>query len=59
MYESKVLRLDSTKAKNFLSWRGVLSLKQTIKLIYSWTKEVSQKTNPIDVCKKQILDYLK
>jgi CDP-glucose 4,6-dehydratase len=58
LYESKVLMLDSTKANNFLSWRGILSLKQTIELIYSWTKEVSIKSNPIDVCKKQILDYL-
>jgi CDP-glucose 4,6-dehydratase len=58
LYESKILMLDSTKADNFLSWRGMLSLKQTIKLIYSWTKEVSVKSNPLDVCKKQILDYL-
>lgn len=59
IYESKVLMLDSTKAKNFLSWKGILSLKQTIKLIYLWNKEVSLKTNPLEVCRKQILSYLK
>jgi CDP-glucose 4,6-dehydratase len=58
-YESKILMLDSTKANTFLLWKGILSLKQTMKLIYSWTKEVSLKSNPIDVCRKQILDYLK
>ena len=59
LYESKVLMLDSNKAKNFLSWRGILSLEETIKLIYLWTKQVSHKFNPLDVCRKQILDYLK
>lgn len=58
-YESKVLMLDSTKANNFLSWRGILSLKETIKLIYLWTIEVSLKSSPFDVCRKQILNYLK
>jgi CDP-glucose 4,6-dehydratase len=58
LYESKVLMLDSTKANKFLSWRGILSLKQTLKLIYSWTKEVLNKSNPLDACRKQILDYL-
>ena len=51
--------LDSTKANNFLSWRGILSLKETIKLIYLWTIEVSLKSSPFDVCRKQILNYLK
>ena len=59
LYESKVLMLDSTKANDFLSWKGILSLKQTTKLIYSWTKEVSLKSKPLDVCRKQILEYLK
>jgi CDP-glucose 4,6-dehydratase len=59
LYESKVLMLDSTKAKNFLSWRGILSLEETMRLIYSWKKEVSLKSNPLDVCRKQVLSYLK
>jgi len=59
LYESKVLMLDSSKTNKFLSWRGILSLKDTIKLIYSWTKEVSLKSNALDVCREQILNYLK
>ena len=59
LYESKVLMLDSNKAKKFLSWRGILSLEETMKLIYLWAKQVSLKLNPLDVCRKQILDYLK
>jgi CDP-glucose 4,6-dehydratase len=59
LYESKVLMLNSNKAKKFLSWRGTLSLEETLKLIYLWTIRVSQKLNPLDICRKQILDYLK
>lgn len=59
LYESKVLMLNSNKAKKFLSWKGILSLEETLKLIYLWTIKVSQKLNPLDICRKQILDYLK
>jgi CDP-glucose 4,6-dehydratase len=59
LYESKVLMLDSNKAKKFLSWKGVLSLEETLKLIYLWIKQVSLKNNALHVCRQQILDYLK
>jgi CDP-glucose 4,6-dehydratase len=59
LYESKILMLDSTKARKFLSWKGILSLEETIKLIYLWTVKVSQKYNPLDICRQQILEYLK
>jgi CDP-glucose 4,6-dehydratase len=59
LYESKILMLNSRKAKDFLSWKGILSLEETIKLIYFWVKDVSHKKNPLSICRNQILDYLK
>ena len=58
-YESKVLMLDSSKAKKFLSWQGTMSLKQSVKLIFDWHKDYCEKIKPLDICKKQIINYLR
>jgi hypothetical protein len=51
--------LDSSKAKKFLSWQGTMSLKQSVKLIFDWHKDYCQKIKPLDICKKQIINYLR
>jgi CDP-glucose 4,6-dehydratase len=35
-YESKLLKLNSNKAKNLLKWKSILSFSETVKLVADW-----------------------
>jgi CDP-glucose 4,6-dehydratase len=58
-YESKVLMLNSAKAKKFLGWKAKYKLKESIKLISIWHKEFLRKKNILKISQKQITDYFK
>ena len=58
-YESKVLMLNSSKAKKFLHWQAKYNLRESIKLTSFWYKEFLAKKNILKTSKKQIVDYFK
>ena len=45
-YESKLLKLNSNKAKKILNWKSILTLEETLDLVVEWYKNfyVSDKT---------------
>jgi CDP-glucose 4,6-dehydratase len=58
-YESKVLMLNSEKAKNTLSWRAQYDLPKSIKLIVSWHKAFLGKKDLLKTSQEQIINYFK
>ena len=42
-YESRLLRLNSNKAKKILNWRCILTFDETIRLVSSWYKMYYEK----------------
>lgn len=39
-FESKLLKLNSDKAKNILQWKNILNFDQTMKLVVDWYKKL-------------------
>ena len=58
-YESKVLMLNSEKAKNTLNWSAQYNLSKSIKLIVSWHKAFLGKKNLLKTSQEQIINYFK
>ena len=58
-YESKLLMLNSKKAKKTLNWKTMYSLNQSIKLISHWHKDFLAKKNALKICQEQIINYFK
>ena len=58
-YESKVLTLNSLKAKKCLGWKAKYNLKESIKLIFIWHKQFLQKKNILKISQDQIINYFK
>tara|TARA_Y100000590_G_C15593558_1_gene967068 strand:- start:62 stop:1150 length:1089 start_codon:yes stop_codon:yes gene_type:complete len=59
-YESKLLKLNSNKAKKILKWSCTLNFKETIELVTLWYKNFyRKKENSFYYSKKQIIDYEK
>ncbi len=59
-YESKLLKLNSQKAKKKLKWSNKLSFKQTIRMTTVWYKNFySKKINMLNLSSSQIFDYEK
>jgi CDP-glucose 4,6-dehydratase len=57
--ESKLLMLDSSKAKRELAWRPVLSIEQAISMTVAWYKKfLSNKSEIKDFTYSQIEDFL-
>ena len=56
--ETKILKLDSFKSKKHLNWKPKWSLSETINKIVEWNNLIKTK-KPLDVCKIQIMEYLK
>lgn len=60
VYESKSLRLDSTKASNLLDWHTVYSTKETISETISWYRTFAyDKDNIKEITKSQMENYIK
>ena len=58
--ESKLLHLNSSKAKKELKWHCFLNLDETIKFTISWYKTFIEKNENIyNFSVSQIKDYLK
>ncbi len=57
--ESKLLRLDSKKAKKKLGWKNKWGMKDSIKETSLWYKNYLSKTNMKDYSKLQIRKYFK
>ena len=56
--ETSFLRLSNYKAKKFLKWSPEWNLNQSLQKILEWNMKV-KKSKYIDVCKEQILDFMK
>lgn len=59
-YETKLLYLNSNKARKYLNWRCVLTIEQSIKLASEWYKLFyTSKSNLKELTLNQINDYEK
>lgn len=59
-YESKLLKLNSNKAKLKLKWKPVLSFSETIQMVINWYKfYYFKKKNLLDFSKNQLINYMK
>tara|TARA_B100001250_G_C19801162_1_gene791133 strand:- start:50 stop:1132 length:1083 start_codon:yes stop_codon:yes gene_type:complete len=60
-YESKLLKLNSTKAKKKLNWESVLSIDENAKLVSEWYKNFYNNNNKnlFQISINQINHYLK
>ncbi len=59
-HESKLLKLNSDKARKVLNWRSVLTFDETIKLVANWYKHYYEnKSNLKDISIRQIKFYEK
>ena len=59
-YESKSLRLDSTKASNLLGWHTLYSTREMISETISWYRRFTyDKDNIKEITKSQIENYIK
>tara|TARA_B100001559_G_C16494150_1_gene619897 strand:- start:961 stop:2040 length:1080 start_codon:yes stop_codon:yes gene_type:complete len=57
--ESKLLKINSNKAKNLLKWRCILQFKETINYLAEWYKQYYNKKNMYLFTIKQIQKYEK
>jgi len=58
-HESKLLMLNSEKAKKTLNWKTRYDLNKSIKLISYWYKNFLMKRSVLKICQEQILNYFK
>jgi CDP-glucose 4,6-dehydratase len=59
LYESKILMLNSEKAKKQLSWNSLISLSNAIKLTYEWYDRAINSNDYLNITRNQIVNYLK
>lgn len=57
--ETKILKLNSSKAIKYLNWRPRWSIDKTLKKIIDWNSSEKKKENLKKICEEQIFDYLK
>lgn len=57
--ESKLLMLNSEKAKKTLKWKTRYNLNQSIKLISNWHKDFLLKKSVLKICQEQTLNYFR
>lgn len=55
--ESKLLKLDSTKAKELLKWKPQLDMDKTLEWTFEWYKEYYQGGDVVKVTRQQIDKY--
>ena len=58
LYESKLLNLDSTKAKIRLNWKTAYSPQETIRDAAAWYHSYSKGQSPLVLCQDRITNYL-
>ena len=60
LFESKLLQLNSSKAKKLLNWNSILKFDETIELVTSWYKNFYSNRNLINkISLNQIIFYEK
>ena len=58
-FETKILKLNSNKAKKYLKWYPVWNLKKSIDSVIEWNSLYKKTNNAKQICENQILKYLK
>ena len=60
-FESKLLKLNSNKAKNKLDWKPILKFTETVEMVINWYKKYyfDKKENIFDFSKHQLKSYLR
>ena len=58
-HETKILKLNSMKAKKILKWHMKWDLNNTLKKTIEWNNLVKKGKSVKSVCESQILSYLK
>lgn len=56
-HEARLLKLDSTKAKNELNWLPKLNLDEAVRLTAEWYRGFKDKTDLVELTEKQIDFY--
>ncbi|MBA3047740.1 CDP-glucose 4,6-dehydratase [Patescibacteria group bacterium] len=56
-HESKLLKLNSNKAKKQLNWQQELNINKTLQLTFEWYKNFYNKEDIIDVTNRQIESF--
>tara|TARA_Y100000389_G_C17438100_1_gene506795 strand:+ start:412 stop:1497 length:1086 start_codon:yes stop_codon:yes gene_type:complete len=57
LHEANYLKLDITKAENYLDWHPILNINETLELIIEWYKSFEAKENINKVSVNQIIKY--
>ena len=58
-YESKLLKLNSEKAKLRLGWKCILTFRETAKMVSEWYRDYYGKKSIIEKSKKDIFYFEK
>ena len=59
-FESKLLKLNSSKAKKKIRWKSILNIDESAKLVADWYKIYNKKEKNMYLFSiKQINDYIK
>jgi len=58
-FETKILKLNSSKAKKFLNWNPVMDLNKSIQSVIEWNYLFKKYKNAKKVCEGQINNYFK
>lgn len=53
-HESKLLKLNSNKAKKYLGWKQRLNTRKTLQLTFDWYRDFYNKKNIVDITDRQI-----
>ena len=56
-HEAKILKLDATKAKEYLKWNPILSLKETLNWTFDWYKNFYKGKNMLNFTNNQIKKF--
>ena len=58
-FETKILKLNSNKAKKYLKWSPVWDLTKSIDSVIEWNTLYKKTKNAKQICESQIIKYLK
>ena len=56
--ETKILKLNSFKAKKKLNWTSKWNLKKSITKTLEWNENIKKGISQIDICEQQFLVYI-
>ncbi len=56
--ETKILKLNNSKAKKFLNWKPKWDLNQSLNNVIEWNELFKKNKNAKEICENQIIKYL-